>query len=188
MIRDELMKPHFSTNGLMGDVCDGQFFHHHPVFSKHANALQFIIYYDDIEPANALGSRAGNHTLGCFYYTLGNIRPVFRSSLKMIFILAIAKTVDIKRYGCEVLLNDFIEDMSKLSSESGCNIEVDNGDIINVHGAVVCFLGDVPASNFVGGFKEGVGCALRMCRHCLATKEDTREKVKFQYLYIIVTF
>ena len=26
-----------------------------------------------------------------------------------------------------------------------------------IHGAVVCMCGDTPASNFVAGFKEGVG-------------------------------
>ena len=32
----------------------------------------------------------------------------------------------------------------------------------------VCSIGDVPASNFLGGFKERVGFALRKCRMCLA--------------------
>ncbi len=47
-----------------------------------------------------------------------------------------------------------------------------------MHGAAVCMCGDTPASNFVGGFKEGVGFALRKCRMCLATAADLRIKVK----------
>ena len=48
----------------MRDFCDGEFFKQHPIFSHHKNALQIILYYDDIEVANPLGSRAGNHKLG----------------------------------------------------------------------------------------------------------------------------
>ena len=38
----------------MEDFCDGQYFKQHPVFKDDPNALQFIIYYDDIEVANPL--------------------------------------------------------------------------------------------------------------------------------------
>ena len=50
------------------------------------------------------------------------------------------------------------------------------GQRITVFGGVICAIGDVPASNFIGGFK-GVGFSLRKCRKCLATKTDTNLKV-----------
>ena len=46
-----------------------------------------------------------------------------------------------------------------------------------VHGAIVCLLGDVPASNLVGGFKKGVGFSLRRCRRCITTAADIAEEV-----------
>ena len=46
------------------------------------------------------------------------------------------------------------------------------------HGAIVSMFGDTPASNFVAGFKEGVGFALRKCRMCMATTDDISEKVR----------
>ena len=48
----------------MKDFRDGSFHREHPVFSSHPQALQVIIYYDDIEVANPLGAKAGNHKLG----------------------------------------------------------------------------------------------------------------------------
>lgn len=42
---------------------------------------------------------------------------------------------------------------------------------------MVCICGDIPASNYIGGFKEGVGFAFRKCRRCLATADDMRAKV-----------
>ena len=55
---------------------------------------------------------------------------------------------------------------------SGCTILLNDGTTIELHGAVLCLLGDIPARNFMGGFKEGVGFALRKSRACLATQED----------------
>ena len=49
--------------------------------------------------------------------------------------------------------------------------------MLTLHGGVIALLGDTPGSNFVGGFKEGVGFALRKCRQCLATGLDIGEKV-----------
>lgn len=37
--------------------------------------------------------------------------------------------------------------------------------------------GDTLGSNLISGFKEGVGGALRLCRHCMGTREETDEKV-----------
>ena len=55
---------------------------------------------------------------GCFYYTLGNIRPIYRSHLRAIQLLAIAKTHDIRVYGCDSLLQQFVLQMNQLASVS----------------------------------------------------------------------
>ena len=60
----------------------------------------------------------------------------------------------------------------------GYELELLDGEVINMYGAVVCLVGDIPASNFVGGFKEGVGFALRKCRACLAVQSDISTKVQ----------
>lgn len=63
-VKEGLLSLHKSIDDIRRDYCDGEFFKNHPVFSVHSNALQFILYYDDIEVANALGLRAGSHKLG----------------------------------------------------------------------------------------------------------------------------
>ena len=47
----------------------------------------------------------------------------------------------------------------------------------SVQGTLVSFLGDTPAVNMVGGFKEGVGNAMRKCRQCMATYSQIQTKV-----------
>ena len=46
-----------------------------------------------------------------------------------------------------------------------------------VRGAVLFALADTLAAHSIGGFKIGVGFALRKCRSCLATKEQLSIKV-----------
>lgn len=55
-----------SDDTYIKDFCDGSFIKNHAIFQAHPQALQIIIYYDDIEVGNALGSKSGIHKLGKF--------------------------------------------------------------------------------------------------------------------------
>ena len=46
------------------------------------------------------------------------------------------------------------------------------------YGAVLLLLGDTLAVHELGGFKVEVGFALRICHHCMATKEMAQSNVK----------
>ena len=50
-----------------------------------------------------------------------------------------------------------------------------------VKGAVLFALADTAAAHDMGGFKIGVGFALRKCRMCLATAEQISCKVCLPY-------
>ena len=52
--------------------------------------------------------------IGCFYFTLLNIRPHYRSALKAIQLVAIVKTIHIKEYGIDPILKLLVEDLMKL--------------------------------------------------------------------------
>ena len=52
---------------------------------------------------------------------------------------------------------------------------------------LVLWTGDTLGSNCVRGFKEGVGGALRICRHCRGTKEETKQRLEgFTSIIVIV--
>jgi hypothetical protein len=53
--------------------------------------------------------------LGVFYFLLGNIRPIFRSTVRCIQLIGIAKTNYIKKYGIDSLLEPFIKDVNTLA-------------------------------------------------------------------------
>ena len=52
---------------------------------------------------------------GVFYYVIGNIRPIFRSTLRNIHLICVAKSKDIKEYGVDKLIMPFVEEVNKLS-------------------------------------------------------------------------
>ena len=55
-----------STN-LLSDYCDGKCFDQHPLFSADPVALQLILYHDELELCNPLGSRRKKHKIGVLF-------------------------------------------------------------------------------------------------------------------------
>ena len=53
-----------STDGILSDYCDGKQYHGHSLFSADPVALQLILYYDELELCNPLGSRRKQHKIG----------------------------------------------------------------------------------------------------------------------------
>lgn len=55
---------------MLKDYCDGCVFKGHSLFSVHKNGLQILLYFDDIEVVNNLGSHKKVHKLGelCVVY------------------------------------------------------------------------------------------------------------------------
>ena len=119
-----------------------------------------------------------------FYYMLGNISPKYRSSLKSIQLVAVAKSKDVSKYGIDRVLEPFMKDIQCLE-----RVHVYTN---NVHSKqlsyTVPFLprmkelrliymeyltsfmvsADNPARHLLGGYKN-LTSALRKCRFCMAT-------------------
>ena len=51
-------------DGLLSDYCDGSAYGTHPLFSQTFPSLEIMLYYDDVEVCNPLGSRTKTHKLG----------------------------------------------------------------------------------------------------------------------------
>ena len=77
--------------GAIYDVVDGNCFKSNPLFKVHINVLQLILYHDEVEVFNPMGSHIGKYKISWCYYTLANIDPKFRSKLCAIRLLAIVK-------------------------------------------------------------------------------------------------
>jgi len=159
---------HF-VDGSMKDINDGLYCKGHPLFSR--PCLRIMGYYDDIEVVNPIGVSTKKHKLSVFLWMLLNIPPKLRSQLSNIQLLAVAKVKDCKEFGLSQLLHDFVSSLQTLA-DNGIEVCI-GGRTETLFGGLVAFVGDTPAANLIGGFKEGVGFARKICRTCEANKDQT---------------
>lgn len=124
--REEIYKPKISSPHEYCSFNDGSCYLNCKIFQDHPNALQIVIYYDDVEVSNPLASAAGIHKLGAFYFSLNNIDRKFISKVKNIYTTILAYSEDIKKYGMNKILCPLIQEMKKL--ENGVMVKTQDGD------------------------------------------------------------
>lgn len=152
------------------DVWDGKYLKCHPLFIRHNGHILCIqVYMDEVETGNPLGRKKGKHKVCVFYWTLMNLPPIYRSTLRSIQLLGIVSCDLLKERGVDVFLKPFIDDLLRL--RDGITLTIRNVSR-KWYGILLHFVGDMPASNFVGGFKEGVGGAKLPCRTCMIVRDD----------------
>ena len=166
-----IQKDHMSSSEIMKDVCDGHYIKSHELKDGSEIFLQFVMSYDDLELQNLLRSNK-THKLGMFYFTLLNIPPQYRSQLENIFLLAVAKTKDLKHFGLEQILHDFLSSLKLLRDEGV--FMVMNGERIRVRGDLIFAVCDTPAAAFSAGFKES-SFAFKSCRMCTMTGQQMKD-------------
>ena len=172
-ILTEVQSKQYIDDSLVDYLHHGSIFKDHPVFSTYANALQIIAYYDELEVTNPIGLYVNTHKLGCSFFTLGNIHPKYRSSFKAIFLVAVARTADIDRYGIDPFLRPFVNDL-KILYLDGITLNASHSHPVVYFGALTAFLADTVAAHKLGGFKGSVSFANRICRSCMATKNSAQ--------------
>ena len=62
------------------------------------------------------------YILALFYYTLANLEPKYRATLKAIQLIAVVTYPLLKQYGFSSILQLFIEDMNKLRRVGYMNV------------------------------------------------------------------
>ena len=65
----QVLHSHLRDDNILADVCDGSLLKEHPLSTV---TMQFIIYFDEVEVCNPLGSYSGFQKLGLLY--ICNIR------------------------------------------------------------------------------------------------------------------
>jgi hypothetical protein len=99
----------------MFSVLDGDYFKSCNFLQDHPDALVFMLYSDEVELVNPLGTNVKKHKLIMFFWTLLNLSPEYLSGLSAANLLAVARSCDVKQFGLRALLSDFIESMQRLS-------------------------------------------------------------------------
>lgn len=167
-IVNQIMTPEKTYNGIIADYTDGQFYQPN---SDKRKVLDILYFFDDFQIANPLGSHRSKHKISGFYYILGNLHRNSRSSLKIIQLNIVCRSVDLKYFGLESILQPLIMELSELD-ETGLEIPG--------IGTFYCKFRFCSADNLgshqLGGFCESFSSnILRICRSCLITSSQIQE-------------
>lgn len=93
----------------------------HSMKQQYGNeVLPFILYYDELEINNPLGTHRGLHKLGIVYCTIGGINKQFASMLENIFLVQIHNISDYNAVGNKQIFAALINDINKLQSTGIC--------------------------------------------------------------------
>ncbi|KAK6167118.1 hypothetical protein SNE40_021218 [Patella caerulea] len=165
-VMNPLPKP---KSDAMQDFSHGRYFKENALFSKSEIALQIILYFDEFEVVNTLGSKRGIHKIAAVYYTLGNIYPWHRSELKTIQLCVLCPNTILKNVGFDEVLKPLIYDLHILET---VGIEILNVEQ-KLFGTVAFVAADNLGSHRIGGFVESFSSNVEnICRFCLGTSNQ----------------
>lgn len=134
--------------------------------------IPYILYVDDFEINNPLGSNSSKHSICNLYYSFPCL-PMEESRLENIFYAAITKTSDLKQFGNEKCFECLIDELKDLEI-SGIDINDGNNEIIKIHFILGLVVGDNLGLNSFLNFSKSFSSNY-FCRLCRAPKEMTQK-------------
>lgn len=161
-IFDVAIKPMIHcTDGLMTDFSCGSLFKNSTFYQQHPESLQLLLYADDVEVNNPLGSKAGINKMTMVYFIVKNIPN--HSGLNHIHLAIVSHSSDVKRFGMDKLFQPLIEDLKLL--EEGVTLDLGHG-VHKIYGTITQFAADNLAANEVSGMVCSFS-ANYYCRFCV---------------------
>lgn len=76
--------------------------------------MPLILYYDDFETCNPLGSHAGIYKLGAIYFTIASIPPKYASRIENIFLAMLFHSQDRTKFGNRAIFNILLKELKNL--------------------------------------------------------------------------
>lgn len=174
----QVLNPRSNNKNVIADFSDGQFHKSSALLSNDSTnpALQILMFYDEFQVANPIGTHQTNHKICGFYYVLGNLYKNNRSCLKAIQLCMLCRSIDMKYFGLEKILEPLITDLKELSLSG---IDVPGVGVLKCR--LSSFSCDNLGSHQLGGFMQCFSPnVLRICRTCLITSSQVQENVKVE--------
>ena len=165
-----------SSEDLLFDYTDGSLFQEHSFFGTASNFLKLRLYFyiDEFEVVNPLGSQCGKHKLTAMYFTFGNMHPKYRSKLEYMYLCILVQYKYVKKYTYFDILKTLFKELNVLEN-TGVEINY-TGQKLIVKGTVATISADNLSAHDLAGFQTHFHTD-RICRFCMATKEDIMSKV-----------
>ncbi|KAF7656394.1 hypothetical protein LDENG_00041990 [Lucifuga dentata] len=167
---DVLEKVQKCTSHVLGQYSsylDGSYYQENPLLSGDGQKLSVILYIDDFEIANPLGTSKKIHKVCAVYWTLANLPIKCRSALHSTQLALLCNSNHVRQFGYAKVFGPLLTDL-KILEEEGVYIET-LGDCLK--GTVYSVVADNLAAHGLGGFTESFRSTY-FCRFCVATQTD----------------
>ena len=156
-----------SPSDVLGDISDGQIFKSNYFFGQNPSCLKLVLYQDNFEVVNPLGSAKTRHKGLAVYVSVANLPVHVRSDTEYMALVLLCREKDFKAFRHAKVFSELLADLKELE-ENG--IVVSNGTV--VQGILYCIAGDNLGSHCIGGFTENFSRTQYFCRYCLITQSE----------------
>jgi len=141
---------------------------------KDGHLLLIHLYNDEFDVVNPIGPKRGKHKLNATYFTLGNLPPKFRSSLKHIHLVNLVKHVAVKDHGYCAVFEPLVQELQKLYTD-GFTAMLPGGHVARFYVVLCTVSGDNLSSNALAGFRQVFNSG-RFCRVCMIDYSEISTK------------
>lgn len=131
--------------------------------------LYLIMYTDEYETVNPIGSSKKKHKLSAVYYTLACLPPHVRSKRKFTFLAALCKDKYRKQFGYQALFRNIISELNSFKDDP----ILARGIAFVPRLLVIC--GDNLSAHALGGFQQSFNSG-KICRLCMMDYTDIYAK------------
>lgn len=145
---------------------DGHFFKVNKLLGVEEARFSIGLYIDDFEVCNPLGTSRKIHKITAVYWVVLNLPAKFRSTLPLIQLALLGKSVDVKLFGYDAFLYPLIKDIQSLE-RNGVYVEVLDKF---VKGTVFCVCADNLGAHSLAGFHECFNVEY-FCRFCCLNRK-----------------
>lgn len=136
--------------------------------------LPLLLYFDDFEINNPLGSHRGVHKIGATYCTIPAIPYEYSSMLENIFVFQMHDTMDHLQFGNKVIFSNIVSQINDLET-NGLIINVNNKQE-TIYFALIGIIGDNLGLHTIFGFSKSFNSQYS-CRVCLADKTTLQTQI-----------
>ncbi len=153
-----------------GSYRDGTVYKENSFYSEELR-IALVLYVDDFEICNPLGTSRKNHKITAVYWVFGNIPHSSRSTLNSVYLALLCKAVDIKRFGYAEVLAPLFKDIAILEHDGVYISSVGQ----HVKGSVFSVVADNLGAHSICGLVENF-CGPFICRFCLGERSEFQRK------------
>lgn len=133
--------------------------------------ITLVLYIDEVEICNPLGTSRKKHKTTAVYRVFGNMPHTSWSSLNSVYLALLCKSVDLKRSAYNEVLAPLLKDIAILERDGVYISSVGQ----NVNGSVFCVVADNLGAHSISGLVENFSGPY-VCQFCLGHGSKNEKK------------